>query len=102
MIGVLGSSNPAAETNVTLYQVPTGLNCTANINVCNRGTEAIKVRISLSVNSTPTEAEYIEYDCVVQPGGVLERSAIVLQAGRRVIVRSDKNTASFTIYGIEE
>lgn len=100
--GILGQAAPAAATNTTVYTVPGGVYAVPIIAVVNRGAADAKVRIALAVAATPTNAEFIEYDAVVPAnGGVLERSAPVMQAARRIVVRDDTGTCSYTISGYE-
>lgn len=100
--GILGQSAPAADTNTTVYTVPGGVYAVPIIAVVNRGTVDAKVRIALAASAAPANAEFIEYDAVVPAnGGVLERSAPIIQAAKRIVVRDDKGTCSYTVSGYE-
>lgn len=99
--GILGQAAPAATTNTTVYTVPAATIVTCNISVCNRGTIPIYVRIALSASGTPSNSEYIEYDAEILANQVLERSGIVLNATKNVVVYTDTATASFSVYGYE-
>lgn len=100
-IGILGQSDPAATTNTTVYTVPASLSATVNINICNRGTSAITARLAVATAATPANAEWIEYDASIPASGVLERTGIVAQTGRRVVVYVSAATASVNVYGYE-
>lgn len=100
--GILGGSDLSAATDTTVYTCPVGKTASATISVVNRSTsDSIKVRISLTPNSAAAN-NYIEYEAAIPPTGVLERSAIVLAAGDKVIVRSTAATCSAVVFGIEE
>lgn len=100
--GILGQAAPAASTDTTVYTVPAGVIAVPIIAVVNRGAVDAKVRIALAATGTPGNAEWIEFDAVVPAnGGVLERSAPVIQATKRVVVRDDMGTCSYTVSGYE-
>ena len=103
--GILGIADLAATTLTTLYTVPSTTFTVATVSVCNRGTAPVTVRIALagpvSVSATPANGEYIEFDMVIQPKGVLERTGLVLNETRRIIVYASATGVSATAFGIE-
>ena len=100
--GILGTASVSALTDTTVYTVPVGKTASVTISLCNRSSsDATKVRIALSTTSAADD-NYIEYDANVPTNGILERSAIVLGAGTKVIVRSVNGTISAVVFGIEE
>lgn len=99
--GILGQSALTASTDTTVYTVPTGTTSTFTVSITNRGSAAV-VRLAVSASGTPTTAEYLEYDVSIPANGVLERSGIVAQAGKNVVVYSNTSDISVSIYGFEE
>jgi len=99
--GVLGANDLAAATDTIVYTVPADHFAVITINVVNRGSSTATVRIALAEANTPANAEYIEYEAQVLPGGVLERTGVVVEADRNVIVRSSAANAGAVIYGLE-
>lgn len=100
--GILGAADIAANTGTTIYTVPAAKVATANINICNRNTNSVKIRIALASTGTPSAAEYIEYDTTLAGNGVLERTAFVLNSGKNVVVYSDTANVSAIVHGFEE
>ncbi len=100
--GRLGVAAPAAATDTSVYQVPTGLVASLNISIVNRGRLDAEVNVAISTAASPTNAEYIEFGVILPPGGVLERTAKVVTAGERVIVRSSTANCSVRVDGFEE
>ena len=101
--GILGQSAPSAATNTTVYTVPSAKTATFNVNLVNRGTAVATVRIAVSATGTPGNTEWIEYGAqLLANGGVLERTGIVAQATKNVVVYSDVASTSVTVYGYEE
>jgi hypothetical protein len=99
--GILGQSNPAAATNTTVYTVPASITATFNISICNRSTNSFTARVALAATGTPADSEWIEYDTLIAANGILERTGLVAQATKRVVVYVSSATASVNVYGFE-
>ena len=99
--GRLGIADLTAATNTTLYTVPATTFSVLSVNICNRGSSTANVRIAIAAAATPLNGEYIEYDAQVLPNGVLERTGIIADAAKLIVVRSSNNDVSATAYGIE-
>ena len=95
---------PAAQ-NTTVYTVPSSYYTVCNITLVNRNTTAITIRVAMSTAvgapPTPNAEEWIEYDTILIPNGVFERTGLVMQAGMNLIVYSSAASVGCTVYGIE-
>jgi hypothetical protein len=100
--GILGQSAPAATTNTTVYTVPAATTATFSVSICNRGSSAANVRLAVSATGTPGNSEWLEYDAAIPPFGVLERTGIVAQATKNVVVYASSANTSVTVFGFEE
>jgi len=99
--GRLGVQDLAATTNTTLYTCPASTFTVASVSLCNRGTNAVTVRVALAASGTPLNSEYIEYDTSIPPKGVLERTGLVLDATKQIVVYASATNVSAVAYGIE-
>ena len=99
--GLLGQAALTAVTNTAVYTVPTNTFTVFSVSVLNRGTAAVTVRMALAATSTPTNAEWIEYDVPVDANGVLERTGLMMNAGKILVVYTSGSSVSVSAYGIE-
>ena len=85
------------------YQVPDDAKkATVNINICNRATGPVKVRLAIAAADVPTDDEYVEFDETLRQGKPLERTGFVLSPGERVLLWSDTAAVSVRVHGFEE
>lgn len=101
--GILGQNALSATTLTTVYTVPASTVAVANLNILNRSAlNPALVRVALAAGSTPSDSEYIEYDVEIPPKGVLERTGLVLNSSKRVVVYSSTADTSISVYGLEQ
>ena len=100
--GRLGVSALPATTNTTVYTVPTGYYSVFNVSITNRNTTAVTVRLALATSGTPNDQDWIEFDTVIAPKGVFERTGLVAGPGLLVVCVASVNAViNATVYGIE-
>jgi hypothetical protein len=84
-----------------VYTCPADTFTVLTLSVCNRGTSTANIQIAISSSATPSNSEYIEFDTALSAKGVLERTGIVLDAGKLLVVRSSAINVNAVAYGIE-
>ena len=104
--GRLGVADLSAGGNGTsVYLCPASTFTVATISICNRGASAAAIRVAITANdpgsAAPADSEFIEYDVSLAAKGVVERTGIVMDAGKRIVVRSSAVGVSAVAYGIE-
>lgn len=100
--GILGTpADLAAGTYTTLYTVPADTFAVCSVSIVNRSNTALTVRLAVASVSTPTNAEFIEYDSTLAPKAILERTGIVMQAGKLLVVYSSAVNCNAVAFGIE-
>ncbi len=99
--GILGTSDLSATTNTTVYTVPASTFSVVTVSICNRSASTVTVRLAASTTGTPGNAEYLEYGTQILANGVLERSGIVLDAGKNVVAYSSATSVNVVVTGIE-
>lgn len=99
--GRLGAFDLAGDTNTSIYTVPAETFSVVSISLCNRNNQATNIRIAVANSGTPTAAEWIEYDTELLGKGVLERTGIVMDAGKVLVAYSTSGNVSAVAFGIE-
>lgn len=98
---LLGKASLVADTDTVLYTVPDGKEAAFSVNIVSTA-NAAKIRLSLSAADVPEDGEYIEYGTSLPASSVLERTGLVLDAGKRLVARTDVAGVNAVVYGIEE
>jgi hypothetical protein len=99
--GRLGTADLEAATNTTVYTCPEDTFAVVTVSVCNRGTSVAAIQLAVCDTATPGTDEYIEFDVSLAAKGVLERTGVVLDAGKLLVVRSSAASVNAVVYGIE-
>lgn len=102
--GRLGTANITTTADTTVYTVPATTFAVVSVNITNRSaTTATAIRIAIASSATPTAAEYIEYGSSLVANGTLERTGLVMDAGKLIVVQTPtaSPTLSVVVYGIE-
>jgi hypothetical protein len=99
--GRLGKADLTAATNTTVYTTPVDTFTVATVSFCNRGNQAVTVRLAVADAATPDNSEYVEYETEILSHGVLERTGLVLSAGQLLVARSSGANVSAVVSGIE-
>ena len=99
--GRLGAQDLSAATNTTLYTCPSDTFAVVSVSLCNRSNQGCNVRMAISTSATPGNAEWIEYDTELLGKGVLERTGIVMDAGKLLVVYSNAAGVSAVAFGLE-
>jgi len=101
-LGRLAAVDISAGINTLIYTVPErSSNFDATVNICNRNktTNAI-IRLAFvhGVLANLADTDWIEYDVVIKPGGLIVRDGIEMMNGQSLVGYSNINNVSFTVW----
>lgn len=99
--GRLGVADLSATTNTTIYTVPASVFAVVNVNLCNRNSTSVTVRVAVAATSAPNNGEWIEFGATIPANGVLERTGIVMSTTNQLVVWASAVGVSATIFGVE-
>lgn len=99
--GKLGSASLAATTNTAIYTCPTLKVATVNVNIVNRNTRSVTIRLAIGAAS-PEATDWIEYDATIPANGVLERSGLVMSGDEVLVAYSSATNVTVRAFGFEE
>ena len=102
--GRLGTANITTTSNTTIYTCPASNFAVISVSVANRSSSAAaSVRIALASSATPGADEWLEYDSSLVANGVIERTGIVMDAGKLLVVQISSATPTISVVamGIE-
>tara|TARA_B110000285_G_C15039107_1_gene570881 strand:+ start:217 stop:540 length:324 start_codon:yes stop_codon:yes gene_type:complete len=100
--GILSSTTLAATTYTSVYSPTVAHFGVVTLNVCNKNATAIEVRVAVATDpAIPAAGDYIEYGTEILANGVLERTGIVIEAGRSIYVYSTQANTDAVVMGIE-
>jgi hypothetical protein len=101
----LGATTVVADTNTSLYQVPTGKSAVvSSIVVCNRGSTDRTFRVAhvdAAIASVASE-DYVAYDGSIEANGTVSLSlGIAMESGHSLLVRANHADVNFIAWGSE-
>ena len=100
--GRLGATDLTANSEAVVYTVPASKLASLTINAVNKSGADAKVRLALASGSTAANSEFIEYNTTIPSGGVLERTGIMLDAGKHVTANLTSGSGvNVVVYGYE-
>ena len=102
--GRLGTANITTTAATTVYTVPAATFSVVSVNIVNRSSSATaQIRMAISSSATPGLDEWIEYDSALVANGVLERTGIVMDFAKLIVIQTPTATPalSVVVYGIE-
>lgn len=98
----LASALLLADVVTPVYTVPAATTAGFSFSIVNQGGENVKITASLTNGTQPTAADHIEFETELAPNEGLERTGLILGAGQKLYVKSNKTDVSVVVWGIEE
>lgn len=106
--GILGQeviTSASTGTSLVVYTVPASTLAVVNVNIASISTASQTFNLATpdETDGTYDTADTLELDSTIQAKGIVERTNIVLEAGRSIVVESsDATGVVVNVWGIEE
>lgn len=101
--GRLGALNLSATTNTQIYAGPaTSYVGTVTVSLCNRNATPVRVRLAVATTSSPSTAEWLWYDKLIPGYEAVERTGLVVDNGKQIVVYTDTANVTAVAMGFEE
>ena len=98
---LLGKADLSATSNTSVYTVGSGKEALVNVNVVNRNSSAVTIRLANADGGTPSNDEYIEYDYSLAGNESFQRTGIHMQAAQIIVAYSSATNVSVVVDGLE-
>lgn len=99
--GILGQSNPTANTNTTVYTVPSSVTASTTVSIANVSGDSAVVSLAVSASGTPTTSEWLLYSVFIPAFGTIEKSGVIAQTGKNFVVITNSSNIAVSVYGYE-
>ena len=104
---ILGQTLITGSGYTTIYTVPSGYEASFTVSFVNIGTSLTGATAALAITdsgvTTPSGKHWIEYGAFLDSGNVLERTALVADQFKNVVVYSNNISGlAVSVYGYEE
>ena len=91
----------AATWETLLAPVSTGTIKVCTVNICNRTSSSVQIRLALAGSTSVNDADVIEYNVSLPANGVLERTGILADETNGIQVWASATGVSAAAYGID-
>lgn len=98
--GILGTWDISAGVIQAVYVNNYDGPSVTTINFTNRNAADVRMSIAISDSATaPSDAEWIEYNVLVGPNGVLLRTGVIVSTGKYILVQSNRGSVNCVVTG---
>jgi hypothetical protein len=102
-VAAAANGSLATYTVVNTNAGGSGVNNVITVNFANQANADTRVNLALSTSATtPSAGEYIEYNALIAPYGVLERTGIIIPPGFSLLASANLATTNVIAWGITE
>lgn len=95
--GLLASSIPVINKDITLYTSNGGDLVEGKISISHKNYSPVTIRVAISTNGI--DQEYLYYNTIINYGETFETDTIYFGSGNRILIRSNSPDTNFVLYG---
>jgi hypothetical protein len=100
--GRLNGVDLTTTSATSVYTCPASTFSVVSVSICNRSASAVTINLALTTTgSTPATTDYLEFGSSLSANGVLERTGIMMNATKQLVVYASNGNVSASAFGIE-
>jgi len=100
--GILGSIAISSANNwQQAYPVPSNTYSVFNVSFTNTNATSVTIKLAIAATTSPASNEVFEFQTTVVGYGVFERTGLVANATKQVMVQASNTGVNVNVYGIE-
>lgn len=99
--GFISQTEVTQYTNTVIHTVTAGRYAEFSVALFNTTTQPINASIAISSNTNPANVNYINQGVVIPAKAVWERTGLIANASKKIVVNTTANGVNASVYGVE-
>ena len=99
--GFITQTQVTQYTNTVIHTVTAGRYAEFSVALFNTTTQPINASIAIGANTNPANVNYINQGVTIPGKGVWERTGLIANASKKIVINTTANGVNASVYGVE-